>query len=197
MTARRAGSLGLAALLLVGAGAACGRSEPEPDAAGPSTDPAPTSAPTTTGPVGPGDVTYTLPAKLCPAVDDAALAEIFPRDGGAPVLDIPGACGITRLAEGMTVGLNVDAELLKDGQWAQRFYETGRRLARGTPTDIDGAGTAAFWTVEKNRIKLVTYHGNLALTLTCEPVAAAGRLPADVPQRLARVAAGTFARLAP
>ena len=97
----------------------------------------------------------------------------------------------------MTVSLSIDAELQPNTKTAKLFLDTSRRLDGGTPTDLPGVGSGAFWIGDATKVKLVSYHGNLNLTIICEPVSSRHQLPAGVPERLGRVAAGTFARLAP
>jgi hypothetical protein len=184
----------LSALLLAGA---LGCSGSDPTTGSPATSAA-TAGPATTTPPAPtlaADVTYTLPTKLCAAVDDRALKEIFPIDG-EPVVDAAGVCGTSRASEAMRVSLSIDVKLLPNPKLGKQLYDSARRLATSTPTDLSGVGAGAFWTGDNNKVKLFSYHGNLTLTIICEPVSSKHQLPADVPQRLGRVAAGTFARLA-
>jgi hypothetical protein len=185
----------LSTVLFAGA-AGCSRSDPvtadiPPASVGPATT---TAAPTTAAGAG---VTYKLPASLCAAADQSALEDIFPTGGGAPIADSPGLCATSRSSPAMAVSLSIDAELARTEKDAKVFFDGARRLARSTPTDLPGVGSGAFWTAEKNNVKLISYHGNLVLTITCEPVSSQRQLPASVPERLGRVAAGTFGRLTP
>jgi hypothetical protein len=95
------------------------------------------------------------------------------------------------------VSFSVNAELLPTEKAAKLYLDTGRRLAKSPATDIGGAGSGAYWTGDDNKVTLVSYHGNLALDITVAVVNDAHRLPAGLPERLARVADGTFARLSP
>lgn len=162
-------------------------STPEPSVAASSPSPTPVET----------EVVYELPQALCGKVDDGALEEIFPIDGGQPIADGPGLCATSRSSSAMAVGLSVDAELFRNGQIARAFFEKARATADSAPTDLPGVGSGAFWFGGASGVRLVAYHGNLALTIDCETVSAQHRLPDDIPQRLGRVAAGTFARLAP
>jgi hypothetical protein len=143
------------------------------------------------------EVVYQLPQALCGMVDDSALKEIFPIDGGQPIADAPGLCATSRSSSAMAVGLSVDAELFRNGQIARDFFEMARATADSAPTELPGVGSGAFWFGGRSGVRLVAYHGNLALTIDCETVSARHQLPDDIAQRLGRVAAGTFARLAP
>lgn len=184
----------LFAVLLMGV-IGCSRSE---TTGGSARTPSTTAAPAAASPsAASADIRYVLPEKLCQAVDDTALREIFPIDGGKPLVDSAGLCDTSRASPSMAVSFTVNAQLTRDSTWGQRYYDTARRLAKGTPTDVSGAGSAAFWIGDKNKVELVTYHGNLALHVICATINDNHRLPADVPARLVRVAAGTFARLAP
>ncbi|WP_131785280.1 hypothetical protein [Protofrankia symbiont of Coriaria ruscifolia] len=191
----RSGAAFFAALLVAGA-AGCTRSEstggPPPTPTGSGTV-APSPKPSATD----AGVPYALPKKLCEAVDDTALKEIFPIGGGQPITDAPGLCATSRATPTMAVSFSVNAELLRDATWAERFVDTGRRLAKGTPTDVPGVGSAAYWVGDKNKVELTTSHGNLVLKILCETVNDRHRLPADVPARLGQVANATFMRLAP
>jgi hypothetical protein len=180
-------------LAAVAVAAGCG-GDPEPDAAGPrasSSAAASPSASATTGPV------YALAGNLCGVADLAPLAELFPATGGKPLADTPKLCATSRRSKTVSVSVSVDAELLRTEQQARLFMDAARGTSRrGTPTDIAGAGTAAFWAGDGKEVKLTTYDGNLVLELR---VASVGdnHLPAGVPERLARIAEGTFAKLAP
>jgi hypothetical protein len=188
-TPLRAGAAALAALVWAGV-AGCGGTDDEAGAASPSTPPT-TAAATPAGPV------YKLPKGLCTAVDEGPLADLFPTDGGQPVADAGGLCATSRSSKQMAVSFSVNAELLPNERAARAYLDTGRRLAKSPPTDIGGAGSGAYWMGDDNQVKLVTYHGNLALDITVAVVNDAHRLPAGLPERLARVADGTFARLEP
>ena len=160
-----------------------------PEASSAAASPSPTPVKT--------EVVYELPPALCRMVDDSALKEVFPIDGGQPVADGPGLCVTSRSSKAMAVGLSVDAELFPNGQIARDFFEKARATADSAPTDLPGVGSGAFWFGGASGVRLVAYHGNLALTIDCETVSEQHRLPDDIAQRLGRVAAGTFARLAP
>lgn len=194
----RAGATLAAGVLLLAGAVGCAGQDP---GATKTTDPAATSTATAAGTTPTAttgaDVTYTLPASLCAAVDDSALKDLFPNDGGRPIADSGGLCATSRSSAAMAVSLSVDAELLPTAAAAKQYFDASRRLARSTPTDIPGAGSGAFWTGGAAKVQLISYHGNLVLTLSCEPVSSQHPLPGGVPERLARVAAGTFAKLAP
>jgi hypothetical protein len=190
----------LCAVLLAGV-VGCSRSDPpatSPATAGPATTKPATTTPATTTPTTAGaDVTFQLPKSLCEAVDDSALKDLFPIDGGKPIANASGLCATSRSSTAMAVSLSIDAELLPNAKAGKLYLDTARRLGGGKPTDLPGAGSGAFWIGDTKKVKLVSYQANLVLTITCEPVSSQHELPAGVPERLGRVAAGTFARLAP
>jgi len=155
-------------------------------------------AATTAAPAPDADIVYELPEPgLCGVVDQTPLADIFPTDGGKPLVDAPGICSTARLSRTMTVGLDIDAELFRDAERARDFYDMMRKTARTPPTDLPGIGSGAFWFADRNRCRVVAYHGNLALTVTVETVNDNHQLPDGLPERLGRMAAATFTRLAP
>ena len=197
-----------AALLLGAALYGCTRSDPPPS---PPTPPATPSVPrladrhteappTTAAPSRPSwdaGIRYTLPAALCPAADLTALKEILPQQEERPLVNSPGLCDTAVRTPAMVVSVTVNAELFPNAGIAWAYYTTARRLARGTPTDIPAAGTAAFFTGGPTTMELVTFHGNLALHVTCATINDRQQLPADIPARLARVAAATYTHLTP
>jgi hypothetical protein len=179
-------------LAVVAVVAGCG-SDPEP-AAGPPVTSAPPAASASGAAAGP---VYVLSGKLCGLADQAPLAELFPTATGKPIADTPRLCATSRRSSTVSVSVSIDAELLRTEQQARLFMEAARGTSRGgPPTDIEGAGTDAFWAGDGHEVKLTSYHGNLVLELR---VASVGDndLPQGVPERLARVAEGTFAKLAP
>jgi hypothetical protein len=189
MTRLVVGGLALAVVAVV---AGCG-GDAEPEAGSPATS-APAAASASAAAAGP---VYTLSGKLCGIADQAPLAELFPTDGGKPLADTPQLCATSRRSPTLSVSVSIDAELLRTEQQAQLFVEAARGNSRGgPPTDIEGAGTDAFWAGGGKEVKLTAYDGNLVLELR---IASVGEndLPPGVPERLARVAEGTFAKLAP
>jgi hypothetical protein len=178
-------------LAAVAFAAGCG-GDPEPEATGPAASATPSaSASAAAGPV------YALSGNLCGIADLAPLAELFPTVSGKPIADSPRLCATSRRSSTVSVSVSVDAELLRTEQQARLFLDASRGAGRGgPPTDIEGAGTAAFWAGGGKEVKLTSYDGNLVLELR---VASVGDndLPEGVPERLARVAEGTFAKLAP
>jgi hypothetical protein len=178
------------ALAVVAVAAGCG-GDPEPGTPETSAPPAASASAATTGKV------YTLAGKLCGVADQAPLAELFPTVSGKPIADSPRLCATSRRSSTVSVSVSIDAELLRTEQQAKLFLDAARGSSRGgPPTDIGGAGTAAFWAGSGKEVKLTSYDGNLVLELR---VASVGDndLPQGVPERLARVAEGTFAKLAP
>ncbi|MFI6761331.1 hypothetical protein ACIBF5_19560 [Micromonospora sp. NPDC050417] len=139
---------------------------------------------------------YAPSGSLCERADLASLAELFPK-AETPLANTARLCDTSRSSESMVVTLSIDAELLKDGRWAKEFFDTARRRAKTAPTDVPAAGAGAFWTGDERTVELFSYHGNLVLQIRLHALRDQDRLPADTPDRLARVAAGTFARLAP
>jgi hypothetical protein len=197
--ARRATSV-LIGVLLVGL-AGCGGSDPKPDASGVSADKyrppadsatsAPAASPTAAG------RTYTLPPSLCGVSDLTAITELYPTLDGKPLADSSGICSRFLKSAKTGVGITVDSQLAGQAKFGQAYLDTGRRLAKTKTTDIDGVGTDAYWTVDKYEVKLTTYDGNLILEISITlPNKGEDALPADTPQRLGRVANGTFAKLA-
>jgi hypothetical protein len=197
---RRATSVASGVLLLAGL-AGCGGSGPNPAASGvpsdkyrPPTDvsvPAPTTSTIAAGRI------YTLPPSLCGASDLTAITELYPTLDGKPLADSAGIC--TRFLKSTTtaVGITIDSNLVKEAKFGQAFLDTGRRLGKTKTTDMEGVGADAYWTVDKYEVQLVTYDGNLILQVSITlPKDSRNALPADTPQRLGRVANGTFAKLA-
>jgi hypothetical protein len=178
------------ALAVVAVAAGCG-GDPEPSPPETSTPPAASASAAAAGPV------YRLGDGLCGVADQAPLAELFPTVSGKPIANSPKLCATSRRSSSVSVSVSIDAELLRTEQQARLFLETARGTSRGgTPTDIAGAGAAAFFVTDGHEVNLTSYHGNLVLELR---VASVGDndLPQGVPERLARVAEGTFAKLAP
>jgi len=178
------------ALVVVAVAAGCG-GDPEPSPSETSTPPAASASPAAAGPV------YRLGDGLCGVADQAPLAELFPTVSGKPIANSPKLCATSRRSSSVSVSVSIDAELLRTEQQARLFLETARGTSQGgTPTDIAGAGAAAFFVTDGHEVNLTSYHGNLVLELR---VASVGDndLPQGVPERLARVAEGTFAKLAP
>jgi hypothetical protein len=183
----------LAAVTLAATG--CGGPEAG-TGSGPTGSPATSSTPgAPSGSAAAGPV-YQLAGSLCQRADQSPLADLFPT-ADKPITDTEKLCATSRASKAMAVSLSIDAELLKDATWAQRYYDTAHRLAKSTPTDIPGAGSGAFWTGDKNKVELFSYHGNLVLQVRVYSVNDSRQLPDDLPARLARVAAGTFAQLNP
>ncbi|GAB3161163.1 hypothetical protein GCM10027290_67980 [Micromonospora sonneratiae] len=195
------GTVGMVGALLAAGMTGCGQPDADP-AAGPTLPPeylprtgSPTASASATQSSGSG-VTYRLPPSLCSVTDVSPLLDVFPRDGGKAVADSSGICATSRSSATMAVNLMVDSELLPNAEAGRRYLDTGRRLAKSTPTDIAGVGSGAFWTGDQREVKLVAYDGNLVLTVTCSTIDRNHQLPSGMPERLGRVAAGTFARLA-
>jgi hypothetical protein len=194
MTTRavRAGS-GLASLALTGlllTVAGCGEAGPPGAPPEPSTPPPPTA---TTDPPGP---VYRLSGSLCDKADLGPLEELWPR-ARTPLADTERLCTTARVSSSMTVSVTVDANLLPDAASVALYLETGRRLSPWPAKDIAGAGGDAFWAAKGSQAKLTAGHGNLILEVDVLGITDGEDLPDDIAERLARVAAGTFARLAP
>jgi hypothetical protein len=151
------------------------------------------SAPPVSGPK------YKLSGKLCRKADLRAIEELFPTQKYKPLASTRRYCATARSSrDGVhSIGVSVDAELLPDEEWAKRFFDMSRQTATEDVHDIGGAGTEALWTGDSTSIDLTTYHGNLVLELEVQLLNPDDDLPDDMPQRLARVADGTFERLAP
>ncbi|GAB3813986.1 hypothetical protein [Micromonospora zhanjiangensis] len=198
--ARRVASVLSGTLLLTGL-AGCGGADPKPDASGvpadkyrPATDAA-TSAPAT-APTAAGR-TYTLPSSICAVADLTAITELYPTFDGKPLADSSGVCTRFLRSAKTVVVFTVDPQLAGSAKFGQEFLNTGRRLAKTKTTDLPGVGTDAYWTVDRYEVKVVTYDGNLILEVSISlPNKGTDALPADTPQRLGRVANGTFAKLA-
>lgn len=178
------------ALAVVAVAAGCG-GDSEPSTQATSTPPAASASAAAAGPV------YALGGNLCGVADQAPLAELFPTATGKPIADSPRLCATSRRSSSVSVSVSIDAELLRTEQQARLYLETARGTSQGgAPTDIPGAGAAAFFVTDGHEVKLTSYHGNLVLELR---VASVGDndLPQGVPERLARIAEGTYAKLAP
>jgi hypothetical protein len=196
---RRAMSATLGVLVLTGV-AACGDSGPGTAPSGgkpsdkylPSTD---LTAPTSASPTLAAGRTYTLPPSLCKASDLTALTELYPKVDEKPLADSSGICATSLRSNAAWIGLTVDSNMAPNGM-GQAYLDTGRRLNKEPATDLPGVGTAAYWTVRGNDTKLVTFDGNLILEISVSSGTKNHPLPADIAQRLGRVANGTFARLA-
>jgi hypothetical protein len=188
--------LAIAALL---AAAACGDADPagDPDSGPvltlPPLPPSTTAPATTPADQGP---TYAMTGSLCRRADLTPIAEIYPT-ADTPLADSARLCHISYSSPRSVVAFSLDAELFPDGRWAREYLDTARRKAPSQPTDIAGAGAAAFWFGDERAVELNSQHGNLVLQIQIEAIRDADKLPDDTPERLARVAAGTFARLAP
>ncbi|WP_281904494.1 hypothetical protein [Phytohabitans aurantiacus] len=190
--ARRSAVVALAAALLSTV-AACGGGD---DASSPIPEPPPlaTEAATPT-PAGSGPV-YVLSGELCKKADQSPLADLYPKEEAQPLVNTERLCITHRTSGEKGIDLTVDAEVLNDEGMAKRFVETGRRLAKRPYTDVTGAGTDAHWSGDKDDVKLTSYNGNLVLEVEASVNVADG-LPPDIVQRLVKVAAGTYQRLAP
>lgn len=188
----------LAAAVLVAAGG-CGDADPSTESEpGRALTLPPRPSQTTAAPAAPADQgpVYVPSGNLCERADLAALAEVYPK-AETPLAATARLCDTSRSSDTSVVTLSVDAELLKDGRWAKEYFETARRLAKTSTTDVPAAGAGAFWTGDERGVELFSYHGNLVLQIRLRVVRDQDRLPADAVDRVARVAAGTFARLAP
>ncbi|MEJ3743592.1 hypothetical protein WEI85_09915 [Actinomycetes bacterium KLBMP 9797] len=181
-----AGVVGLVALV-----SGCGGSEPAAPAAAP-TSAAPTPTAAATGPA------YTQPASLCEAADLRPLTELYPKQPSKPIGDGPSMC-MTRLestADGLQVRINaIWMKRVRDGALA--YGNLRREEAYRNYTDISGAGGAAGWARTDDGLRLLTYDGNVVLTIDVTHIDKARPLPTDLPPRLARVAASVFANLSP
>ncbi|MFC0531061.1 hypothetical protein [Phytohabitans kaempferiae] len=177
----------LAAVAVV---AGCG-GDGEPETAPPvAITPSPSAA-ASAGPV------YALAGNLCGVADQKPLDELFPTVTGKPIADSPRLCATSRRSSTVSVSLSIDAELLRTEQQAKLFLDAARRTNKvGTPTDVQGVGTDAYWAGDPKEVNLTAYDGNLVLELRIASVGD-NPLPQGVPERLARVAEGTFAKLAP
>lgn len=153
------------------------------------------AAPATSAPAGTGPV-YKLSGNLCQKADQSPLADLYPIGDDKPLVATHKLCATSRKSQTVTVALSIDADLMPNERTAKLFVETGRRLARSTPTDIEGAGSDAFWTGTEKDVKLTAYHGNLVLEVSISNLSTKVPFPDGMPERLVRVAAGTYAHLA-
>ncbi|MEH1130093.1 hypothetical protein [Micromonospora sp. CPCC 206061] len=190
---RRGAVVALAAALL-GTSAACGS---DSDAPKPLAEQTPPPEPTeqATPSAGSGPV-YVLSGELCTKADQSPLADLYPKEGANPLVNTERLCITHRTSGEKGIDLTVDAEVLRDEATARLFVETGRRLAKRPYTDVTGAGTDAHWSGDQDDVKLTSYNGNLVLEVEASVNVADG-LPPDIVQRLVKVAAGTYQRLAP
>ncbi|GAA4728314.1 hypothetical protein [Phytohabitans rumicis] len=152
-------------------------------------------SPATSAPAAAG-VVYTLSGELCEKADQSPLVDLYPKEDAARLVNTEKLCVTRRTSTERSVSLTIDADLLQTEAAAKLFVETGRRLAKRPYTDVDGAGTDAFWSSDKDDVKLTSYHGNLVLEVEAAVNVADG-MPADIVPRLVRIAAGTYAKLAP
>jgi hypothetical protein len=186
---------GLALAGVVLAGGCSGTDRTPGPSAGPPSAPPPATTPSSAGPM-PGPA-YGLTGSLCEKADLTALTELW-STVRKPLAETERLCATGLASNSMTVSLGVDAELLPDASTSRLFMQTGRRLSPTPAHDIGGAGADAFWTADgKGVVRLTAAHGNLVLELDIVSVTDGRRLPDDIAERLARVAAGTFERLAP
>jgi hypothetical protein len=188
---RRGAVVALAAALL-GTSVACGNDSDGPT---PIAEPPPEPSEVATSPAGTGPV-YVLSGELCKKADQSPLADLYPKEGANPLVNTERLCITHRTSGEKGIDLTVDAEVLRDEATARLFVETGRRLAKRPYTDVTGAGADAHWSADKDDVKLTSYNGNLVLEVEASVNVADG-LPPDIVQRLVKVAAGTYQRLAP
>ncbi|HEY7225962.1 MAG TPA: hypothetical protein VH561_20475 [Micromonosporaceae bacterium] len=183
---------------VLGLGTACSSS---PGESVPSNTP-----PASTGPLessSPGWTRYAQPAKMCDAVDTAALKDIYPTEepNSEHLLNTSRSCSTALIDGHHVLGLAVETDLVTDHALAvdpnigRELYDTSRRLASDTPTDIDGIGSAAFWYGDQYHMTLVTYDGNISMTIHADVVNQTHTLASDMPARLGQVATATLLRL--
>lgn len=194
--ARRGASVASAVLLSVMV-SGCGGSGSGPAAStAPPAGDQPTSVATSASadPTVAAGRTYTHPPSLCQASDLAALTEMYPQVDDKPLADTNKLCATFLSSPSASMSLSVDMDLAANARLGQAFLDTGRRILKSPTHDITGVGSDAYWTGGPQQTKLVTYDGNLVLTI----IASGDRkhpLPTDIAQRLGRVANGTFDRL--
>ncbi|MDQ7907783.1 hypothetical protein RB614_24995 [Phytohabitans sp. ZYX-F-186] len=182
---------GLAACAAVVVLAGCGGDEP---VAEPASGGAPTSSPST--PPGPPSATgplYREPASLCAAADLRPLTELYPQVLD-PIGDGPGLCRITLKSRDASLVASLDSNTFPEPSNAYYGYR-GFRGDTEAYSDIQGVGTAAGWAPKDQGIWFMAYDRNVLLIIDIKHTDPRRKLPADAPEHVARVAAGTFARL--
>jgi hypothetical protein len=189
---RRTAAVLAAVFLMVGAG--CGGSS-EPGDRTITLPPLPSSE-QTSAPAAAAGVVYRLSGDLCAKADQSPFADLYPKEDAKPLVNTEKLCVTRRTSAERSVSLTIDADLLPNEKSAKLFVETGRRLAKRPFTNVTGAGSDAYWSGDKDDVKLTSYHGNLVLEVEAAVNVADG-MPDDVVQRLVRVAEGTYAKLAP
>lgn len=191
--ARRRSAVAVLAAALLLTVAACGG---DSDAATPGGElTLPPVAEDTPSPAGTGPV-YALSGDLCKKADQSPLADLYPKENAQPLVNTERLCITHRTSGEKGIDLTVDAEVLRDEATAKAFVETGRRLAQRPYTDVTGAGADAHWSGDQDDVKLTSYNGNMVLEVQASVNVADG-MPADIVQRLVKVAAGTYERLRP
>lgn len=190
----RGGTAAVLAAVLLAAGAGCGGSD-EPGDRTITLPPLP-STERTTAAAPAGGVVYKLSGDLCEKADQAPFADLYPTADAKPLASTEKLCVTRRTSADKSISLTIDADLLPTEEAAKLFVQTGRRLAKRPFTDVEGAGSDAYWDGDKDDVKLTSYHGNLVLEVQAAVNVADG-MPGDVVQRLVRVAEGTYAKLAP
>lgn len=192
---RRGAAAVLAAVLLT-AGAGCGGSAASSDGDIPLPT-LPSTAPASASPSAPAQtVMYQLSGDLCKKADQSPFADLYPAEDPKPLVNTEKLCITRRTSTERSVSLRIDANLAPDEKSAKLFVETGRRLAKRQLTDVEGAGSDAYWSGDKDDVTLTSYRGNLVLEVSATVNVADG-LPADAVQRLVRLAEGTYTKLAP
>jgi hypothetical protein len=158
--------------------------------------PATTSAPTTAA-----AFEYVAPPDLCPAVDLAALVEVYPTLGKPQSHTSTDRrsqfCTLALLSETTTVSFTLHADYMPNARGVAEAYTLNRRSMGSveTLTDVPDLGSGAFWFADGDRSYLQLHDGNLSVNIRCGPVSSRHKLPADMGQRLVRVATGTLAAL--
>ncbi|MFC8849711.1 hypothetical protein [Micromonospora sp. NPDC057141] len=149
-------------------------------------------APPTTAAVG----SYQAEDKLCPLLDQSRLREAFGKVtiaqdqirtmSGAQVM----SCTLTagHFADGLVV--SAIAEVGSTGSGREMFENLRQvQMGDGPIVDIEGTGAAAYTYVDDlTGTHLVTYDGNLYLTLAAVPLEPTATVPNDVIDHLTRLA---------
>jgi hypothetical protein len=190
----RAARTSVLAAVLLAVAAGCGGSDEPGDRT--ITLPTLPSAEQTSAAAPAAGAVYRLSGDLCQKADQAPFADLYPTADAKPLASTEKLCVTRRTSAEKSISLTIDADLLPTEAAAKLFVETGRRLAKRPFTDVTGAGSDAYWSGDKDDVKLTSYHGNLVLEVQAAVNVADG-LPSDVVQRLVRVAEGTYAKLAP
>jgi hypothetical protein len=165
------------------------------------TIPPDTGRPTTTTTPTAAAIQYTAPPDLCKVIALAAMTEVYPTTGKPQSYTSDNKrsqfCTLALLSSTTTVSFTLHVDYNPNARGvAEAFKLTHDEMGSAEKlTDAPGLGSGAFWFVDVDRSYLELYDGNLDLNIRCATVSSGHTLPADLGERLVRVAGGTLAAL--